>query len=577
MKQKGDPMSSASDSALLSCNTWFLAERNSASLQMSTLIKSTTRALRSLVGAALCASAAQVAWAQAGAPFPCDAQFYQIRIETASSATYLVRYPTLTTEPTNPYASLPNGRLPLQLNALGFNSRDGYLYALATGSSGNLYRLGQTGAELVGSIAGLTGFTQPTGGAFDEGGRYYLVGQGTGGINPLTIFRIDNIPPTGTSGSLAVARAYSLSGSANNFGDMAFSSASDGVNGILYGTTGTTHYRIQLNDAASTANLNTIAVSPTVGGIGSAFFDRPSNAFFVFNNGTNEFFRIDNFASGTPAAVGIAATPAAFVGPAGTTDGAQCAIASVEEADLNVRKTVSPTTPVTFGQTVTFTVSVGNLGPSPAQSVTIADPLPPGLTLTSNTPSAGSYASGVWTLPSLSAFSTATLSLVASVNSTGTGTSSYVNVATVSGSNRTGTTTAVALPDPVTSNNSATATAVVSRSANLAITKTNTTSDLIAGQTTTYTISVGNLEGFSVADVVLRDPAATGLDCSASPSPVCSVTPSPGGGTCPAVGASSGQLSVGNLQDAGGVLIPQLNAGGLMTFTLTCSVTATGL
>jgi uncharacterized repeat protein (TIGR01451 family) len=313
-----------------------------------------------------------------------------------------------------------------------------------------------------------------------------------------------------------------------------------------------------------------------VGGVGSAFFDRPSNAFFVFNNGTNEFFRIDNFASGTPAAVSIPAIPAGFVGAAGTTDGAQCAIATAEEADINVRKTVSPMTPVTFGQTVTFTVSVGNLGPSPAQSVTIADPLPPGLTLASATPSSGSYGSGVWTVPSLAAFSTATLSLVASVNSTGTATSSYANVATVSGSNRTGTTTVVALPDPVPSNNSDTATATVSRSANLAITKTNAASNLIAGQTTSYTITVGNLEGFNVANAVLRDPAATGLDCSAAPAPACSVTPSPAGGTCPAVGASPGQLSVVNLQGASGVLIPALNAGGLMSFTLTCTVTATG-
>ncbi|MDM7950212.1 DUF11 domain-containing protein [Hydrogenophaga sp.] len=538
--------------------------------------RSFTRALRVLLGAALVAGTSSTAWAQAGAPFPCDAQFYQIRIETSSNATYLVRYPTLTTAPTNAYASLPNGRLPLQLNALGFNSRDGYLYALSTGNSGNLYRLGQAGAELVGSIGGLTGFGNPTGAAFDEGGRYYLVGQGGGGISPLTVFRIDNIPPAGTSAALTVARSYALSGAANNFGDMAFSTASDGVNGILYGTTGTTHYRIQLNDAAATANLTTLAVAPSVGGIGSAFFDRPSNSFFVFNNGTNEFFRIDNFASGTPAAVAITAIPAAFVGAAGTTDGAQCAIATVEEADINVRKTVSPTTPVTFGQTVTFTVSVGNLGPSPAQSVTIADPLPPGLTLTSTSPSSGSYASGVWTLPSLPAFFTETLTLVASVNSTGTGTSSYANVATVSGSNRSGTTTVVALPDPVTSNNSGTATASASRSANLAITKTNTVNGVVAGQTTIYTITVSNLEGFNVANAVLRDPSTTGLDCSAAPAPACSVTPSPTGGTCPTVGTSPGQLSVANLQAAGGVIIPALNAGGLMSFTLTCTVTATG-
>jgi uncharacterized repeat protein (TIGR01451 family) len=264
------------------------------------------------------------------------------------------------------------------------------------------------------------------------------------------------------------------------------------------------------------------------------------------------------------------------VGASNPTDGAQCAVATAEEADINVRKTVNPTTPVLIGQTVTFTVAVGNLGISPAQSVIVADPLPAGLTLASASPSSGTYSGSTWLIPSLPAFTTQTLQLVATVNSSGTSTASYANVATVTGSNRTGTTTAVALPDPVASNNSAIATATVIRSANLAITKTNATNNLIAGQTTSYTITVGNLVGFNVVDAVLRDPAVTGLDCSVSPAPVCSVTPSPAGGTCPTVGDSPSQLSVVNLQGASGVLIPALNAGGLMSFTLTCRVTATG-
>jgi uncharacterized repeat protein (TIGR01451 family) len=517
---------------------------------------------------------APLAWSQAGDPFPCDAQFYQIRVSGGS--TYLVRYPTLTTTPTNAYASLPGGNLPIQLNALGFNSRDNYLYAMQTTGT-NLYRLGQGGAELVGSIAGLTGYSTPTGGAFDEMGRFYLAGQGGGNITPSTIFRIDNIPPAGTSGSLAVARAYALNATATNFGDMAFSSVNEGPDGILYGTTASTHFRIQLNNAASTANFTTATVSPSVGGIGSAFFDRPSNSFYVFDNTNSIFYRIDNFAAGTPSASSVAAIPPGFVGASNPTDGAQCAIASVEEADLNVRKTVSPATAVTAGGTVTFTVVLGNLGPSAARAVSIADPLPAGLTLVSSSATSGSYAGSSWTIPSLPSFTTETLTLVATVNNQGTTTAAYTNVASVTASNRVGTTTATPLPDPVTSNNSATATATVTRSSHLTITKTNGVSGLVAGQTTSYTITVANLSGFDVGNAVLRDPAVAGLDCTIGPAPSCVVTPSPAGGTCPVAGTGAGQLSPANLQSAGGVEIPALNVGGSMSFGLTCLVTATGL
>jgi uncharacterized repeat protein (TIGR01451 family) len=525
-----------------------------------------------ILGAALPATQA---WAQAGDPFPCDAQFYQIRVETSSSRTFLLRYPTLTTAPANAYASLPGGSLPIQLNALGFNSRDNYLYAMEV-SAPNLYRLGQGGAELVGSIAGLTGYSTPTGAAFDEGGRFYLAGQGSGNITPSTIFRIDNIPSSGTSASLAVARAYALNGTATNFGDMAFSTVSEGVDGTLYGTTGTTHYRIQLSNAASTANFTTATVSPSVGGIGSAFFDRPSDSFFVFDNGASVFYRINNYASGTPTATSVAAIPPGFVGASNPTDGAQCAVAAAEEADINVRKTVSPTTAVTAGQTVTFTVAVGNLGVSPAQTVTIADPLPAGLTLVNSAATSGSYAGSTWIIPSLPSYSTQTLTLVALVNSQGTSTASFTNVASVTSSSREGTTTVIALPDPVPSNNSSTATVSVTRSANLAITKTNASSSLLAGQTTSYTITVANLAGFDVANAVLTDPATTGLDCTVGAPPSCTVTPSPAGGTCPTAGAAAGQLSIANLQSAGGVVIPALNVGGTMAFSVACQVTATG-
>ncbi len=533
-------------------------------------------------------ASAQTSVTNAGPPFLCDARFYQIR--TNGTITYLVRYPSLTagSTPDNPYGG--TNSIGLGLNALGFNPRDGYLYALGGGGSAtannNLYRIGQLGAELVGAIPGLPGTFSSTGGVFDATGNYYFAGQNNGGasaITPAAFYRIDNVPVSGT-GVLAIAKQYNLSGALANIGDFAFSRTSEGINGILYGGTGGNFSRITLNDAAATANVATVGVAPAVGNIGSAFFDRPSNRIILFDNGASNFVAVTNFAAGavTSAATGVnnptffAVTTPAF--NAGATDGAACILAGdPPQADLGLTKAVTPNTPRRSGDTVTFTISVGNSGPSPAQSVTIADPLPSGLAFVSASPSVGTYNTPNWVIPNLAVNTTQTLTLVAIVSSgnSGTNTLSFVNTATIASSNLSGTTTVVALTDPTPNNNRGTATVTVSVSSNLAISKTDGVGAVQAGGTTTYTITVSNsAPGFNVANAIVRDPAVPGLQCTLPPT--CSIAP-PTAGTCPVTGAGAGQLSVANLQSAGGVVIPLLNVGANMVFTLTCSVTATGL
>jgi uncharacterized repeat protein (TIGR01451 family) len=115
--------------------------------------------------------------------------------------------------------------------------------------------------------------------------------------------------------------------------------------------------------------------------------------------------------------------------------------AVVQTADLAVVKTVDRTS-ASAGDTVTFTVAVTNNGPSDAAGVSVADPLPAGYTLVSATPSTGSYTAPTWTIGALANGSSASLTIVATMQGTG----SYTNVATV-----TATTT-----DPTSTNNSAT-------------------------------------------------------------------------------------------------------------------------
>src|SRR5262249_30205631 len=89
------------------------------------------------------------------------------------------------------------------------------------------------------------------------------------------------------------------------------------------------------------------------------------------------------------------------------------------QADLQVNKTVDDPRP-NVGQTITFTVTLINNGPSVATGVTVTDVLPSGLHFVSDTPSLGTYdpATGLWT-PGTVAVGTQTLQITATVVSPG--------------------------------------------------------------------------------------------------------------------------------------------------------------
>lgn len=93
-----------------------------------------------------------------------------------------------------------------------------------------------------------------------------------------------------------------------------------------------------------------------------------------------------------------------------------------QAVDLAVTKTVNNATP-SVGQNVTFTISVTNSAASTitATNVGITDVLPQGLTYQSHTTSTGTYNSntGVWSIASLTPGTTANLTLVAQVTTSG--------------------------------------------------------------------------------------------------------------------------------------------------------------
>jgi uncharacterized repeat protein (TIGR01451 family) len=112
-------------------------------------------------------------------------------------------------------------------------------------------------------------------------------------------------------------------------------------------------------------------------------------------------------------------------------------------ADLWLSKTVSNATP-NVGDTITFTVTVKDLGPATATGVQVTDLLPGGLTFVLATPSQGSYSdiTGVWDVGTVNTTTPQTLQIQAQVVSTSTQT----NTATITHADQS---------DPTTTNNTA--------------------------------------------------------------------------------------------------------------------------
>lgn len=101
------------------------------------------------------------------------------------------------------------------------------------------------------------------------------------------------------------------------------------------------------------------------------------------------------------------------------------------------------------------------------------------------------------------------------------------------------------------------------RIANLTVTKNDSKTTTVSGDTNTYSITVTNNGPLDANNTLVTDPAVTGLTCS-------TVTCPSANASCPVV------LTVAALQGPG-LTIPTLLNGGSVTLTLTCSVNATGV
>ncbi|MBD2101034.1 DUF11 domain-containing protein [Leptolyngbya sp. FACHB-261] len=117
----------------------------------------------------------------------------------------------------------------------------------------------------------------------------------------------------------------------------------------------------------------------------------------------------------------------------GTQSASQVSTSITPSADLSLTKTANSTN-LGVGQSVTFTVTVRNTGPSSATGVTVTDLLPSGLTLGLAMPSQGTYnsATGLWTVGNLASGANATLQVTAII----TRSTPVTNTAQVTASNQ---------------------------------------------------------------------------------------------------------------------------------------------
>jgi uncharacterized repeat protein (TIGR01451 family) len=223
---------------------------------------------------------------------------------------------------------------------------------------------------------------------------------------------------------------------------------------------------------------------------------------------------------------------------------------------------------IPLGATMQYQLSVFNAGPGSVTGVVIADNVPSYLgtvtwactpTGTATCSTASGSGNNISLTGTMAPLSTLTV-LITGIANSATSVSGLTNTASV--------TAPAGIFDTNLANNTDSVPTAVAATV-VSITKTNNTTTMVAGGTTAYTIVVTNSGPTSADGARLYDPVAAGLSCTAAPTCVAAGPNT----TCPA------GLTMANLQNSTaprGVAIPTLDAGGSITVTIICGVTATG-
>ena len=199
-------------------------------------------------------------------------------------------------------------------------------------------------------------------------------------------------------------------------------------------------------------------------------------------------------------------------------DGATVTITN-DDTDLAISK-VDSADPINSGNTLTYTITVNNLGPATATNVVVSETLPAEVTLVSTNGCAEDPAGvPLCSLGDIASGASAQYTVSVTVDPGTMGT--ITNTASVTSDNG----------DPVLDNNLTTEDTEVFSDADLSITKTDNVDPGIAGEQVTYTVTVNNAGPGVAENVVATDTLPAGVTlvstsgCNEDPSalPTCSL------------------------------------------------------
>lgn len=458
---------------------------------------------------------------------------------------------------------------PLPLNSIAYNGSDNYVYALrSTVTLGEqaLYRLGTSGlVDLNGAlpgegavVAGLPGMTLNSG-EIDSQGNYFV----TPNLLANTLYRI-----TGLTGATPAPVALQVPVSPDTSAPAGFSASSLTSPGdfslnpvesapalsVLYGIAGTTLYRVAIDNPSGptpTARVSSRATTLPAGpSVGATYFDAP-NVLYAYGNNVG-FYTID-IGSGTAVKVSNATTTA-------RSDGARCPNAPAAiPPTVELRKITTGATGGPFAFTLANTAQAsGTVTTAAANTAAQVD---------------GDPDNGGVQPFTVSAFDTA-VTITESGLPPGwvlTGAVCTDNGVTVGSLGTGAQASTYTIPAGSVSSGKQFVCTFSNRQlrADLVVTKTNNTGNLVSGTSTVYEIVLDN-NGPDAADgAVVTDPPATGLDCSAGPL-TCTAS---NGAQCPGGTINGPPVNVPVASLQAGVPVPVLPAGGHVVFALTCAVT----
>ena len=356
-----------------------------------------------------------------GTAFSCDGTFYQVRQAGTGTSAYSVMYVvdrSVATYSTTPYTfggTSTTGSLGVVVNALAYNSQDGYQYAVsypadngtvAAGTQIRLYRIGQGGIQDLGATdLPATAFAN---GTFDKSGNFYLISRGTDTNynNTMYVLSISGITTAPTSHTeIALRSAADLTkpifSSTVYPRDIAFNPSDNTLYGVGYVNQA---FKLVINAGRTQAAVSTLSSNPTTEVAGSAFFDVAGN-FYAYSNGTTNTANSGGFyAVNTTSG---AMTLISNIDPVSSSDGASCINPG---SSIDVTKEVTNVKVVNaYTFDISYTIRVRNTYTATLTNVQVSDLLKGNVTTSTNVPFPTATAITIVTAPAVINYDGATL------------------------------------------------------------------------------------------------------------------------------------------------------------------------